>query len=332
MAFAPAGGRCLPAVATRRQARNPRCPQLGGRPASGCYDTCVLAFLAAALLTLSSLTGAGPSPALGGASGVANRRGWAPFTRAAGPQHLTAPPPARRQSRTQNNLRLLRWLADHGSAQGAYGLGVAYDQGRGVRQSYARAAHWYRIAAQRGWAKAQLSLAVMYQLGQGVARSNAHAVKWYRRAAKQGLADAQASLAALYASGEGVAKNIPAAKRWYRQAARQGSADAQLNLAELEIGPPPGRDYPGAAHWLRLLARGGNALAQRWLGDLYAAGHGVPRNPRRAYLWYWLAGRQSKTAAARARELGRRLSAAQRRAARREAQAILAPRKEAKKP
>ena len=252
--------------------------------------------------------------------------------RAAGPQHLTAPPPARRQSRTRNNLRLLRWLADHGSAQGAYGLGVAYDQGRGVRQSYARAAHWYRIAAQRGWAKAQLSLAVMYQLGQGVARSNAQAVKWYRRAAQQGLADAQASLAALYAAGEGVAKNIPAAKRWYRRAARQGSADAQLNLAELEIGPPPGRDYRDAALWLRRLARGGNALAQRWLGDLYAAGHGVPRNPRRAYLWYWLAGRQSKTAAARARELGQRLSAAQRRAARREAQAILAPRKQAKKP
>lgn len=288
----------------------------------------MLAFLAAALLALSTLTGAGPSPAA--------RRG-APLTRtgasasAAGPQHLTSPPPAQRQSRTQNNLRLLRWLADHGSAQGAYGLGVAYDQGRGVQQSYARAAHWYRIAAQRGWAKAQLSLAVMYQLGQGVARSNTLAVKWYRRAAKQGLADAQASLAALYASGEGVAKDIPAAKRWYRRAARQGSADAQLNLAELEMGPPPGRDYRDAAHWLRRLARGGNALAQRWLGDLYAAGHGVPRNPQRAYLWYWLAGRQSKTAAARARAMGRRLSAAQRRAARRQARAIMAPHKEPEK-
>ncbi|MGH9506854.1 MAG: tetratricopeptide repeat protein, partial [Terriglobales bacterium] len=108
------------------------------------------------------------------------------------------------------------------------------------------------------------------------------------------------------------------------KAARQGSTDAQLNLAELEMAPGPGRDFADAARWLRPLARHGNALAQRWLGDLYAAGHGVIRNPQRAYMWYWLAGRRDPTAAPRMRRQGRQLTAAQRRAARRRARRWLA--------
>lgn len=244
-------------------------------------------------------------------------------------QHRVTPPRAdsARQdgsaAQAANNLRLLRWMAERGSAQAAYGLGVAYDRGQGVRQDYPRAAHWYRIAAQRGSAQAQLSLAVMCQFGQGVPRDAAQAVQWYRRAARQGLPAAQSSLAALYAAGEGVAKNIPRAVYWYQKAARQGSADAQLNLAELEMGPPPGRNYAAAAHWLEPLARQGDALAARWLGDLYAAGHGVARSQEKAYQWYWLAGRHDPAAAARANRLGHGLSAAQRRAARRRARAIL---------
>lgn len=243
-------------------------------------------------------------------------------------QHLAAPPRAHGSqdgaaARAANNIRLLRWMAHRGSAQAAYGLGVAYDRGEGVPQDYRRAAHWYRIAAQRGWAQAQLSLAVMCQFGQGVPRDAAEAAQWYGRAARQGLPAAESSLAALYAAGEGVAKNIPLAVHWYRKAAGQGSADAQLNLAELEMGPPPGRNYADAAHWLRPLAGHGDALAARWLGDLYAAGHGVPRSWQKAYEWYWLAGRHDPAAAARAQRLGRSLSPAQRRAARSQARAIL---------
>lgn len=193
------------------------------------------------------------------------------------------------------NARLLRLMAEHGDAQAADSLAIAYDHGDGVPQDYAQAARWYRVAAEKGSAPAQLSLAVMYQVGQGVPRDARQAAHWYRRAAEQNLAPAEASLAALYAAGSGVPRDARAAAHWYRRAARQGLADAQLNLALLEIDNPQVRDYADARHWLRLLAAG-NALAARKLGDLYWQGLGTPRDRRRACRWYRQAARHDPAA------------------------------------
>lgn len=57
-------------------------------------------------------------------------------------------------------------------------LGSIYYSGQGVRQDYAEAAKWWRIAAEGGDSSAQLSLAGMYQKGKGVKQDFAEAAFW----------------------------------------------------------------------------------------------------------------------------------------------------------
>jgi uncharacterized protein len=58
--------------------------------------------------------------------------------------------------------RLLRPLAEHGDAEAQFYLGVQYNFGYGVPQSYDEAAKWYRKAADQGDATAQFNLGKLY--------------------------------------------------------------------------------------------------------------------------------------------------------------------------
>ena len=67
-----------------------------------------------------------------------------------------------------------------------YNLGVMYEHGLGVEQSYERAFEYYEQAADLGLATAQYSLGVMYYKGDGVERDIAKAREWWTKAAAQG--------------------------------------------------------------------------------------------------------------------------------------------------
>ncbi|WP_288264747.1 tetratricopeptide repeat protein [uncultured Dialister sp.] len=75
-----------------------------------------------------------------------------------------------------------------------------YENGRGVEQSYEKAAKWYQKAADQGDAVAQYNLGTMYKNGLGVEQSYKKAAKWYRKAADQGLAAAKKKLSELGAT------------------------------------------------------------------------------------------------------------------------------------
>ena len=62
-----------------------------------------------------------------------------------------------------------------------------YDMGQGVRQDYAEAVKWYRLAADQGLADAQDNLGQTYDQGQGVQQDFIEAMKWLRKAADQGF-------------------------------------------------------------------------------------------------------------------------------------------------
>ena len=47
-------------------------------------------------------------------------------------------------------------------------LGIMYDDGHGVKQSYEKAVEWYGKAAKQGYAGAQCNLGFMYYNGHGV--------------------------------------------------------------------------------------------------------------------------------------------------------------------
>ena len=84
--------------------------------------------------------------------------------------------------------------ADNSSPEALYKQGAAYYFGESVDKNFAKAAEYYRKAAEQGYAQAQCELGVMYEKGEGVPQSYAEALGWYRTAADKGYPQAQVNL------------------------------------------------------------------------------------------------------------------------------------------
>ena len=108
-----------------------------------------------------------------------------------------------------------RQSANQDYAASQCGLGILYEQGRGVERNDAEAVKWYRKAAEQGDAAAQTNLGTMINDGRGTGKSDKLAVRWYRKAAEQGYARAQCNLGYKYDLGEGVPQCDASAVYWY---------------------------------------------------------------------------------------------------------------------
>jgi hypothetical protein len=115
---------------------------------------------------------------------------------------------------------LCRPFADQGVADAELLMGLMYASGKGVRQSYAQAADWYRSAADDGQDVAQNNLGLMYAAGLGVRRSYDEAAKLYWQAADRGNPRAQYNLAVAYRDGRGVEQDYVRAYMWYTLSAK----------------------------------------------------------------------------------------------------------------
>ncbi len=144
--------------------------------------------------------------------------------------------------------------------------------------------------ATAGNADAELYIGFSYQEGKGVSQSYAQAAVWYRKSAEQGNADAQSVLGTLYRKGQGVPQDYAQAALWWRKAAEQGEMFAQSFLGDAyNLGRGVPKDYTQAAVWYRKAAEQGEPLAQSDLGLLYEEGKGVPQDYAEAYFWLDLA-------------------------------------------
>ena len=114
-----------------------------------------------------------------------------------------------------------------------FNLGVSYASGTRVARDWAKAAHFFRLAAEQGHAAAQHNLGWCYQRGEGVAQDWAEAVLYFRLAAEQGHAGAQTNLGGCFERGEGVAQDVAEAVRYYRLAAAQAGALSSEQLAHI---------------------------------------------------------------------------------------------------
>ncbi len=77
-------------------------------------------------------------------------------------------------------------LASAGDAESQAALAGLYRSGLGVPQDEAKAASWYRWAAEQGHGMAQLNLGEMHLTGSGVPRDYVQAYFWLSLAAAQG--------------------------------------------------------------------------------------------------------------------------------------------------
>ncbi len=126
---------------------------------------------------------------------------------------------------------------------------------------YAKAAFWFRKAAEQGEAISQAELGRLYLVGKGVAKDYVEAFKWSMLAAKQGNETGQAQVALAYGSGRGVEKDEKQAAKWSRRAAVQGhTISAALMGFNYAIGAGVLRDSRKALAWLYVAAVGSESL------------------------------------------------------------------------
>lgn len=165
-----------------------------------------------------------------------------------------------------------------GVREAQYELGLMYAHGQGVEQDMDQALVWVTKAAERGLPAAQYLLASRLQ---GEAASPAlDALWWYFRAAEQGHSRALFKLGKLWSGSQ------PALALAQLQAsAAQGLAEAQFACGQAAAREQP-PDYRAALAYYRQAAEQNFAPAVSAIGDLYAAGDGVPRDLPTARNWY----------------------------------------------
>lgn len=109
----------------------------------------------------------------------------------------------------------------------------------GATQDYARAAEWYRKAADQSHALAQFNLGMMYANGQGVARDDAQSLLWFAKAAFGGDGAAQFKMgsschrASLNGKPEHASESRLEAYKWFQLAAAQGYQGSDAARATL---------------------------------------------------------------------------------------------------
>jgi TPR repeat protein len=119
----------------------------------------------------------------------------------------------------------LVWAAP---ADFAVGL-AAYQKG-----DYAAALKEWQPLAESGSADAQFNVGLLYEAGQGVARSYEEAAKWFARAANQGHVKAQHNLGAMYGVGEGVQRDYVRAYKWLSLCAAKGDGGCASQRDQVE--------------------------------------------------------------------------------------------------
>ena len=74
-------------------------------------------------------------------------------------------------------------LAEKGSAEAQFNIGLMFDRGEGREQDFKSAIEWYVRAAENSFARAQFRLGEIHEAGQGVERDLIQARKWFAIAA-----------------------------------------------------------------------------------------------------------------------------------------------------
>jgi TPR repeat protein len=136
-------------------------------------------------------------------------------------------------------LRSWRDLAEKGDARAMNNVGLMYERGLGVTQSYVEAMNFYRKAADTGLPEAQYNLGTLYHNGYGVEVNNSQAVFWFRKAAAQRLPDAHYMMGLHLWEGKGVRRDPLAALAEFLKGARAGNVNSQFMAGYLFLSEEP---------------------------------------------------------------------------------------------
>lgn len=181
-----------------------------------------------------------------------------------------------------------RKAAEKGEPEAMYRLAGLYAAGDGLPHDNEQALNWYLKAAGLGDVEAQKDLASLYALGLGTPKNWAEAERWLCAAAEQGDAEAMCRLGDLYAAGgDGLKQDMVQALAWYRKAAEQGSRTAKCRIGVMLFqGDGVPEDRAKALELFREAAREGEPTAQFNLGIIHYNGYGVDKDIHEAARWF----------------------------------------------
>jgi TPR repeat protein len=158
----------------------------------------------------------------------------------------------------------LKIRAEQGDPDAQTHLGWCYDkEGNGTTVNHAKAAEWFRKAAEQGYAAGQNSLGVCYAKGQGVEQDYNEAIKWYRKAAEQCYTDAYYNLGICYDQGNGITKDHDKAIEWLSKAADEGHIHAKETLKKILMQDNQNNNSTGFFDTLSKVAKGAIGVADK---------------------------------------------------------------------
>jgi hypothetical protein len=132
---------------------------------------------------------------------------------------------------------LWQQACDGGEPKGCFGVGVMYEEGKGVAKNVKRAVDLYKSACDQSYATGCYNLGLMYGNGRGVPKDLKRAADLYRRACDERNAAACNNLGIQYANGQGVPHDDQKAANLYKRSCDAGDAAGCKNYAHL-MGKP----------------------------------------------------------------------------------------------
>lgn len=149
------------------------------------------------------------------------------------------------------------------------------------------------LGAALGHPTDQRAMGLLRSHGEGfLAKDPAKAALWFRKAAEGSDARAQFHLARALITGSGVPKDTVLALRWAEAAAQQGDTDAMILAGDLRRSGDPDAAETWYRKALASLQRRHDAEACLAYGLMVSQGKGVPSDPVEGLAWMKLAERQ----------------------------------------
>uniref|UniRef100_A0A7S3GM85 Uncharacterized protein n=1 Tax=Palpitomonas bilix TaxID=652834 RepID=A0A7S3GM85_9EUKA len=124
-------------------------------------------------------------------------------------------------------------------------LGILFDKGWGVGQSFGRAFNCYLKAVEKGFLMSIYNVAVFLANGLSVDKDVDESMRLYNIAAEAGVASAMNNIGTYYVAGQGVPVDHQKANDWFFKAANNDDSVAQSNLGYrmfFGVGCKPDRD------------------------------------------------------------------------------------------
>lgn len=186
----------------------------------------------------------------------------------------------------QDAVEAMRWLrlaAGNGDAEARNVLARWYERPGNAERDLRQARRLYQLAFEKGDFDGRIGYARLLLDGPADERDPVHAAILYRQAAEAGDPRGMSALSALYASGTGVKADPELAQKWLDDALKFRDPEARVMRGDQLM-----HDAQNAAacDWYRQGAERGYAPAQSRLARCFETGIGMPKDARRARLWY----------------------------------------------